>query len=140
MIIEFWKGTTTWSFAWFYLTRGMHFSLMEERLEDLYQRRDSTLPPSFQQLQPKVKKRWSWSLQQNIVRYQLCCFVFPPALNFTFWNIISFAFRSRKAGRLKLPKSCRLSCIFFTFFLPQRAKVKGICLWRHCWRFKGHII
>ena len=65
---------------------------------------------------------------------------FPPALNFTFWNIISFAFRSRKAGRLKLPKSCRLSCIFFTFFLPQRAKVKGICLWRHCWRFKGHII
>ena len=47
-----------------------------------------------------------------------------PALNFTFRNIIPFGFRSRKAGRLKLPKPCR----FITFFLPQQTKAKGICL------------
>ena len=44
--------------------------------KDLYQGLDSSLPLFPQQWQPKVKKGYSWSLQQHIVRYHFRLF-FP---------------------------------------------------------------
>ena len=76
MIVEFWKGGSTW-FIWICFLNG-HSSLTfgEKRSEDLYQGLDISLPLFPQQWQPKVKKGCSWSLQQHIVRYHFRLF-FP---------------------------------------------------------------
>ena len=59
--------------------------------EDLYQRPNSSLPLFPRQWQPNVKKGWSWSLQQHVLRYQLR-FVFFPALNFMLRNSLRVSF------------------------------------------------
>ena len=73
-----------------------HFSLM---VEDLYQRLDSSLPLVPQQWQPKVKKGWSSSLQQHIVRY-----------NFRFVFSRPWSLRAAKTSSLRCPS------LFFSRF------------------------
>ena len=75
----------------------------------------------LQQWQPKVKKS---STTHCEVSFTL--FYFLAALNFTFRNLTPFVFRSRKAGLLKLPKSCLFPGILFSLSsFVNNPKLKG---------------
>ena len=134
MIIKFWKGAAT-CFIWILFCSG-HFSLTICLTVGEREKVGRPLSTSL-----CLKKGWSWSLQQNVVRYQLRCFFFP-AFNFTFRNLIPFAICvlfSQFAMFSQLAIPCRFPCISFAFLLPQQTKAKRICLWQHCSRFKSYI-
>ena len=86
----------------------------------------------------KVKKKWSWSLQQSVVSYHLRCLFF---FSLESWILRSGTF-PRRSFESCLPSTVALSFrhIFsLSSFLPRQTKAKWICLWQHCWRCTSFI-
>ena len=143
MIMEFWKG------AKIELFEGLPVWGIWRNSDERWRWKDrSPLWTSRQLFAPissavargtlKVKKKWSWSLQQSVVSYHLRCLFF---FSLESWILRSGTF-PRRSFESCLPSTVALSFrhIFsLSSFLPRQTKAKWICLWQHCWRCTSFI-